>query len=445
MNHILNAEPIMDLVSAITPDMLWGLNRIANRYRPMVSDPIMATLTPNREVEVILMDSGVKRSHPEFEGAKIEDLFCASGFASIDDDTGHGTSLASLVIGKTLGVFPGATIKVVKLFGNDYVANTNDLYDALDTISAYHTSTPNTFKVVLAAFGVPNEPVLASKLQALTDSGVAIIAAGGNTAQNVDTVAPAGVQGVFTVAASTIDDIETVQLYGTYKKIDIYAPGKNVGVASIDESLQYGISNGSSNSAAYVAGVVAMVASMFKSFPTVSEVFDAVKRDATPSALLVNSQVSGPENRLLHLPTSLSISSNQDYYAGNLVEGSDKPLIVQLDQLMPITTYENAFGELSYELVMSMEATEFASVSTASFGVATINLPQGFALPEGETVKQFYFSVKAIGEGMVMESPAIHFFVTSPDASELDIGSMMESLNAQTYLLSLTYGHAIIK
>lgn len=444
MNYTLNSEPIMDLVPAVTSEMQWGLNRIVNRFRPMVEKVAMATLTPNREVEVILMDSGVLRSHSEFAGAKIEDLFCASGFGSIDDDTGHGTSLASLIVGKTLGVFPQATIKVVKLFGTDYVANAQDLYDAVDAIAAYHASKPETFKVVLAAFGVPYDAVLATKLQALTSAGVAIVSAGGNESQNIDSIAPAGVKGVFTVAASTIDDIETVQLFGTNKKIDIFAPGKNVGVASIDATLPFGISNGSSNSAAYVAGVVAMVGSMFKSMPTPTQVFDAVKKDATPSALLVNEKVSGPENRLLHVPTSLSIPTNQDYYAGNLSVGGD-PLVIQLDQLMPLKGYEAAFGELKYELTWDINGFKFATSSSVFDGVVTITLPIGFTLPEGKTVAQFYFDVKAIGSGMVMESPSIHFFVTTPEASDLDIGSMMESLSAQTYLLSMTYTHGNLK
>lgn len=283
------------------------------------------------------MDSGYMASHPEFEGANIETLYKVPAFTSFDDDTGHGTSVLSAIVGKTFGVNSKAAVKIVKLFGAGYQTTATDFYTALDAVYNYHTSKPEVLKIVLASWSVANDPIIAAKITDMIEANLVVVAAAGNQAGNIDDIVPAGVPGVLTVAASNKNDEELYAVFGTARQLDLYARGELVGVASIDSGLPYGYATGSSISAALTAGCTSLIAGVFKTLPQDSSVIDAVKRYSTYSALLVNSNVSSTENRLLYRPDSVTLSADQDYYLGTITIGSDTPtLTLVVDSIFAI-------------------------------------------------------------------------------------------------------------
>lgn len=435
------------IVTTVTDDMKWGLNRICNRFRPLVTNPTMATLTSTHRVEVILMDSGVNKTHQEFATATIEDLYFVPGFGSITDDLGHGTALASLIVGSTLGVNPKAVIKVVKVLGANYETNGADILKAFDAVYAYHQTCLTVPKIVNIAWDVPFDADVNAKLHQLMDAGVTIIAAAGNSALDIDTISPAGFAGVVAVAGSTKDDNEYNGVYGTNKKLDIYAPASPMAVACYTQIDGYVVTGGSSLSAAFVSGVASIISGLLTT-STPTGIVDGLKTDATPSALLVNANVSYSENRLLHRPDSAEIPLDQDYYAGNLTVGSGIGLELSLQSIMSVQAYQDNFAGLTFSVQWGDAETSslFDSVTTVSTAGDIVIAPiADMSFDEAEVVRQFHLNIKATNESITMVSPTIYFFVSSVNATGLDVSASIEELRSHSTLVPLTLLHGILK
>lgn len=124
-----NAVARLSYVTETFPDdRKWHLNRIDSRFK--VTDPAATKqygwTSTGTGVDVYIVDTGVQRSHSEFTTTSFE---AGTSYAGGDGFTetnpcggwiskyngGHGTAVASLVAGKTVGVARGATIVPVKV------------------------------------------------------------------------------------------------------------------------------------------------------------------------------------------------------------------------------------------------------------------------------------------------------------------------------------------
>jgi hypothetical protein len=431
-NNFIKSTTFMDLTSSA----LWAQNRIVNRYRPLIANPLMAKLSSDTPVEVIVMDSGIQRNHVEFAQATIEDLYFVPNLLNISDETGHGTAMASLIAGVTVGVDPTATLKIVKIFGASYDTSEAEILDAFDAIIAYHASTPNVTKILNMSWAIPANDSVKIKLKMLSDAGVILVAAAGNYPQCIDDTLPAGFAGAVTVAGSKQSDEEYTQVYGVNKKIDIYAPAEQVCVAAFEDNVGYATTDGSSSSAALASGVLSLTRKTFAHTVSSDDVKLATMQNGTIGALLVNDRVSFTENRLLYRPDVNSVPSDQDYYAGNITIGSGAVINVSLNTFMPIEQFENIFDKLTFALEVDSEFS--SSISVGPQGALTIVDPVSYVLPQDSVVKKVSFYVTASTTTITMTSPKIHYFLSSIDSTDQDIAALTDQLNSQTYLIPLT-------
>jgi hypothetical protein len=423
----------MDVAAATETN--WALNRIANRYLPFVQNPYFATIDEQRTVEVIIMDSGVMKTHDELSEAVIEDLYFVPAFADTDDELGHGTAIAGLVAGKTLGVNKQAKLKIVKISSDTRKPTLGELADAFDAVITYHASTPEIPKVLNLSWRIPTSAYINEKITALIDAGVLVVAAAGNEAMNIDTITPAGTTGVFTVAGSTMEDEELYAVYGIAKNINVYAPGESVNVPSIFDATSYGSSTGSSFSAALVSGVASILFGLRSTAPLSTDVADAIVSDSTYNALIVNDHVEQAQNRLLHRPDTNSLPDNNVQYLGvNTLDGA-ADMKVDVKMLMPISvmnqTAENNtdftlnFGDSEIEAIMNQS-------SVSDNGLVLIKITPGTTLGAGQKVKQMWFTVTLQSPGITFVSPKIYFFLVTQDAIASDIKPMLDELSASS-------------
>lgn len=444
---VSTTQPIT--LNEFTAETTWAANRIANRYQPLISNPSLAGLTTNKRVEVIVMDTGVNKNHQEFDGVAVEDLYFTPRFGSTNDDLGHGTMMASIIAGKVNGVNPSAVLKIVKIFGaGESQVPEGEIAAAFEEILAHHAASPDVFKIVNMAWEIPYNSLVNAKLQQLLDAGVMLVASAGK-GENIDTITPAGYPGVFTVAASSKDDCEVFDFHGVNKKLDMYAPGQDVIAASAIQNDGFSLATGSSPAAAMVSGVASLVAGLFDTEPTVDDVKDALLKDATSSALLVNSMVSSEENRLLHRPDSLDMPKNQDYYAGNISLQSGNGIKLSLKSILNLQAFEDNFASLKYNIVWGKSEFEQAVGSYVSIDAnADINMSPIDVMDFGtdELIKQFYFSVECKNQNITIVSPTIHFFVTAEDTSGVDVSASLETLRSQVTLVPFeTLLHDMLK
>jgi len=214
---------------------------------------------------VYLLDSGIKLDHPEFVDSDIECLY-----SLLDDDftdrKGHGTALASLIVGKNCGI-TDSKLKVVKLFDTEVPTKLSDFLSALDAIYVDFTSL-NMYGIVNCSWEIARDEYIESKLQRLWLAGAQIVVAAGNTGTDIGNVTPAAMSDALVVGAynSLLQPCDFSDYTGTSAtsvtaggvnggKLAGWAPGENIYVAKLDGD--YGFSSGTSMAAAIHSAILA--------------------------------------------------------------------------------------------------------------------------------------------------------------------------------------------
>lgn len=214
-------------------------------------------------VVIAEIDSGVDRTHPDLVGNVLvgTSIFPGADGENGDTDTyGHGTAIASLLVGHghglrnrdgVLGIAPGAKVLPVR---NGVRIGTN-IPQAIDWSIDHHV------QVICIAEGspIPN-PDLVASIHRAEAADIVVVAAAGDTTDGPAIDFPAGYPGVVAVAG-TDQHGDHAAISPTGPQIELAAPATNL----VQDYLQhqYAEGTGTSASAAIVAGAAALVRARF--------------------------------------------------------------------------------------------------------------------------------------------------------------------------------------
>ena len=213
---------------------------------------------------IYLVDSGIKKDHSEFADASISDLF--SICPDYEDRSGHGTALASVMVGKTCGV-ADATVKNVKLFDSVVSTYQSNMIAAFDAILTDFYANPIKIGVVNCSWAIARNTYIESKLQALIDAGLVVTVAAGNNGTVIENVTPAAMENVVVVGAynsdfkpcdfSNFSDSSISVTAGATNsgKLSGWAPGQDIWSATLDGN--YGNASGTSIATAIHSAIIA--------------------------------------------------------------------------------------------------------------------------------------------------------------------------------------------
>lgn len=273
----------------------WHQLRITSRILPLGN--VYYPENSGDNISVYLMDSGVDITHPELSGSNIVNLYSYDN--TWDDPSGHGTGLASLVVGNSVGVSPNAILKVVKIpMGTSNTTNYSQLMEAFNAILADHTT--NTVAVINCSWVIPKSQILDTKILEMQAAGFVVVAAAGNKMLKADDFSPVGLDTVLGVAASDAYDrviswdISAGSNWGP--EVDITAPGIDVPVAAPDGTLRS--SAGTSVSAAIVSAVAAQYIVKFPT-KTAQEIQNQIIANAVPNVLFRDETIYSTTPNLL--------------------------------------------------------------------------------------------------------------------------------------------------
>lgn len=240
---------------------------------------------------VYLVDTGLYAGHEQFSGRSINNLY--SNFdGDFLDNSGHGTAVASVIVGNTQGVAKEATLHVVKLFDTNTGSITiGEILDALDAVLTHHNAnTPSQAKVVCLPWTTPQNNFLDNKITEMNSSNLVVVAAAGNDGVDVNTVSPAGVNVVLTVGSmdmnfnvATFTNVPWTDPTASYSNnygaaLDIFALGIDISCAVPTAADAYGLVSGTSISAGIVAGAAVQWACKLPS-KTSSELKDIILQE----------------------------------------------------------------------------------------------------------------------------------------------------------------------
>lgn len=245
----------------------WGLDRIDQASHPLDNSFTPPCGLTGEGVDVYVMDSGIKYSHSEFEGraqypgCDIIDAIYGENRKG-EDCIGHGTHVAGIVAGKTLGVAPGVRLFSVRVLDCNARGTWNTVLRGLECVFNRTQHSNRSTIINMSIYGDKNRSIKRA-IQRLIKRGVVVVAIAGNAEPNkrlrdACKSSPSSVENVIVVSASTLLD-EAFDRSNAGTCVDIYAPGKDVYSASSDCSFCQDKRSGSSMAAPHVTGAIALL------------------------------------------------------------------------------------------------------------------------------------------------------------------------------------------
>ena len=199
-----------------------------------------------------VLDTGILPTHNEFTTGQVVMAYNAINRTNrAQDDHGHGTGVASMIGGKTVGVASKTKLHSIKVLDSSGSGYTSDIIAGLNWVMERATKPC----VVNMSLGGNFSSSLNTAVQTCINRGIQVICAAGNDGKDANNYSPANNVGAITVAAHDI--LKTKPTWSNFGGVvDTFAPGVSVrGAWGISNSTYYQL-NGTSFACPIVAGIV---------------------------------------------------------------------------------------------------------------------------------------------------------------------------------------------
>ena len=214
--------------------------------------PEAHTLAHGTNVTVAVIDSGIDVKHPELADA------IAGSFDALGSKEGphvHGTGIAGAIVAhaRLMGSAPAAKILAIRAFGpaqNGEESTSFVVLKGLDYAAAHGA------QIVNMSFAGPKDALIERGIAASAARGIVMVAAAGNAGPKSPPLYPGANANVIAVSATDAQD----RLFAASNRgghIAVAAPGVDIFLPAPDEKYQ--MTSGTSFSAAYVSGLVALM------------------------------------------------------------------------------------------------------------------------------------------------------------------------------------------
>jgi subtilisin family serine protease len=231
----------------------WGLDRI-DQYTGL--DSTYSFNTTGQGVTVYVIDTGIETGHRLF-GGRARRGFDVSGGNS-EDCEGHGTSVAGVVGGDSVGVARGVSlvsVRVTDCFGG---GDSGTIAAGVEWVTGDHD--PGELAAANMSVSVPQNDALDRQVRNLMGENVVVVAAAGNDRTDACLRSPGHIYEAITVGAVDINS-QRPDWSNRGPCVDMFAPGVNIPSASLFGQTDF--NTGTSFAAPHITGLVARLLGQF--------------------------------------------------------------------------------------------------------------------------------------------------------------------------------------
>lgn len=218
-------------------------------------------IEPQKVVKIAVIDTGIDYNHEDLKNR----INKSDGYDFVNDDddpmddNGHGTHVAGIIAAEMnnnigiAGIMGPIDVEIIpiKALDSSGSGNLKMLRDSIE-----YAVNLNVDIINLSLGAVSDDKDLKDILQFAVNNGVFVVAAAGNEKQDCNDCLPAGMKGVYTIAATNpLNKPAIFSNYGT--SVDVSAPGVKI-VSSVIGN-QYEAWDGTSMAAPIVTGIAGMM------------------------------------------------------------------------------------------------------------------------------------------------------------------------------------------
>lgn len=266
----------------------WGLDRIDQRNRPL--NAIYTFNWTGSGVRAYVIDTGIRTTHSQF-GTRAQNNFDAFGGSGADCN-GHGTHVAGTIGGSTFGVAKSVLLRGVRVLNCSGSGSNSGVIAGVDWVRLNRINPA----VANMSLGGGASSALDTAVNNLSNSGVAIAVAAGNSNANACNSSPARAANAITVGSTTTTDARSsFSNFGSC--LDLFAPGSGIQSAWWTSNTATATLSGTSMASPHVAGVAALYKQANPS-ASAATIRNAIVNNATTN--VVTSPGTGSPNRLLY-------------------------------------------------------------------------------------------------------------------------------------------------
>eukprot|EP00659_Diplonema_papillatum_P011188 gene11188-17205_t len=220
-------------------DAPWHLKRMY-QTSSVIGDHVRFDPDWGDGVDVLILDSGVNCSHAEFTPGLCTWWYNSVRTEGSEDLHGHGTAVASVLVGSTLGFAKKAHVHVFKCLNVNKAGAVADCVETLNAMLEWmnHNKTKTTTTVINLSLEVTGASMAVTQFRQATEdlatAGAIVVTAAGNLMSTSCTTLPGVADGTINVGGtglSAADGDYVVSYSNQGHCIDIFAPGMYVKVA----------------------------------------------------------------------------------------------------------------------------------------------------------------------------------------------------------------------
>lgn len=239
----------------------------SNQYAiPLTNiDEAWKITTGSTSITVAIIDTGIDTDHPEFVGRLSALSYNAAydqiGLEYVEDDEGHGTMVAGVIganSNNNIGV-AGVTnhVQLMVIKANE---NNVDTFKDSHIIRGIYYAVDNGADIINLSLGSTYaNPLTLKAVTYAEDNNVIVVASSGNDGEEIK-IYPASFDSVISVGS--VDRYSTLSSFSNFNdKVDVVAPGSSITTTNMANS--YSTVGGTSFSAPYVAGIIALYKSIY--------------------------------------------------------------------------------------------------------------------------------------------------------------------------------------
>lgn len=285
-----------DIQGIQSPTPSWGLDRVDQR-EPLGTTSSFGYRSAGTGSTIYIVDTGV---YPHDD---IKARLSTSGFSAISDGNGpvdcngHGTHVAGTAAGTQYGIAKNAKIVPVRVLGCTGFGSFSQVIAGLEWILSPENPNSKTQAVVNMSLGGNASATIDAAVTKLTNSGIVVVVAAGNSNADACNYSPARAPSAITVGAT--DKTDTRASYSNFGScVDLSAPGSMITSAWYTSTTAMNTISGTSMATPHVVGAAAVYLGLNPS-ASVAQVTQFLDQESTKDA--VKNLPAGTANKLLYV------------------------------------------------------------------------------------------------------------------------------------------------